>query len=132
MPALLEARTLTVSIQAPPSRVYEFVADARNLPRWSFFQSVAKKGDSWVLDAPDGPVELRFVERNSLGVLDHYVTPPSGVEIYVPMRVIPNGEGSQVLFTLFRAKEMSAGGFDADAKQVERDLTNLKAVLEGS
>ncbi|HEV8649783.1 MAG TPA: hypothetical protein VG276_10355 [Actinomycetes bacterium] len=82
------------------------------------------------MDTPDGPVGLRFVEANELGVLDHYVKLGSGVEIDVPMRVIPNGEGSEVLFTLFQAPDMSDERFAEDAKQVEHDLATLKAVLE--
>jgi hypothetical protein len=125
-----KARTLAVSIDCAPGRVYDFVSDPRNLPRWSFFGSVNKSGDQWVVDTSDGPVGFRFVEANELGVLDHYVKLGSGVEIYVPMRVILNGEGSQVLFTLFQAPDMSDEAFAEDAKQVERDLDTLKVVLE--
>ena len=127
---ILKARTLAVSIDCAPGQVYDFVSDPRNLPRWSFFGSVIRSGDQWVADTPDGPVGIRFVEANELGVLDHYVKLGSGVEIYVPMRVILNGEGSEVLFTLFQAPDMSDEAFAEDAKQVERDLATLKVVLE--
>jgi hypothetical protein len=127
---LLKARTLAVSIGRPPDQVYDFVSDPRNLPRWSFFRSVTRSGDQWVVDTPDGPVGLRFVEANELGVLDHYVKLGSGVEIHVPMRVIPNGQGSEVLFTLLQTPDMTEEEFAEDAKQVERDLATLKAVLE--
>ena len=126
----LKARTLAVSIDCAPEQVYDFVSDPRNLPRWSFFESVTKAGDQWVADTRDGPVGFRFVEANELGVLDHYVKLGSGLEIYLPMRVILNGEGSEVLFTLFQAPDMSDGAFAEDAKQVERDLATLKVVLE--
>jgi hypothetical protein len=76
-------------------------------------------------------VQLRFADRNTLGVLDHRVTLSSGVEIVVPMRVIANGAGSEVLFTLFQTPGMSDDAFERDAKQVEQDLAALKAVLEG-
>ncbi|MEX2622340.1 MAG: hypothetical protein WD651_01275 [Acidimicrobiia bacterium] len=56
--------------------------------------------------------------------------PDLAVEIYVPMRVILNGEGSEVLFTLFQAPDMSDDVAAGDAKQVERDLATLKVVLE--
>lgn len=127
---LLNARTLAVSIGCAPDQVYDFASDPRNLPRWSIFRSATRSGDQWVMDTPDGPVALRFVEANELGVLDHYVKLGSGVEIYVPMRVVPNGEGSEVLFTLLQTLDMSDEEFAEDAKQVERDLATLKAVLE--
>jgi hypothetical protein len=46
------------------------------------------------------------------------------------MRVVANGSGSEVLFTLFRARDMTAEKFAADARWVERDLRALKALLE--
>jgi hypothetical protein len=46
------------------------------------------------------------------------------------MRVIPNGSGSEVLFTLVRAPGMTDQEFANDAQQVERDLAALKSLLE--
>jgi hypothetical protein len=127
---ILRARTLTVSIGCTPSKVYDFVSDARNLPQWSFFGSVTRSGDQWLADTPDGRVGLRFVAANEFGVLDHYVHLGSGVEIHVPMRVIPNGEGSEVLFTVFQLPDMSDEEFAEDTMQVKHDLDTLKATLE--
>ena len=68
--------------------------------------------------------------KNDFGVLDHYVTTAQGVEIYVPMRVVPNGSGSEVMFTLFKTPDMSDKQFADDAGMVERDLKTLKSVME--
>ncbi|MFX3897741.1 hypothetical protein ACJBU5_11230, partial [Streptococcus suis] len=54
----------------------------------------------------------------------------TGEEVYVPLRVIPNNDGCEVSFTLFRMPDMSEGKFAEDAAWVLRDLTALKAVLE--
>jgi len=75
-------------------------------------------------------MNLRFAERNDLGVLDHYVSPTPGVEVYVPMRVLPNGSGSELFFTLFQLPGMSDGKFAEDAGLVTRDLETLKAMLD--
>ena len=34
---------------------------------------------------------------NDFGVLDHHVTLSTGEEVFVPMRVIPNGSRSEVI-----------------------------------
>jgi hypothetical protein len=39
-------------------------------------------------------------KRNDFGVLDHVVALPSGESVYNPLRVIPDGEASEVVFTL--------------------------------
>ncbi|MGH8769947.1 MAG: hypothetical protein ACREV2_02020 [Burkholderiales bacterium] len=52
------------------------------------------------------------------------------MEILNPMRVVPNGSGSEVMFTLFQLPDMPDEKFVTDAGWVERDLMMLKKVLE--
>jgi len=75
-------------------------------------------------------MRIRFAGHNEFGVLDHYVSPAPGLEISVPMRVVPNGTGSEVTFTLFQLPEMSGEQYAEDIRLVERDLGTLKHVLE--
>jgi hypothetical protein len=83
-----------------------------------------------VVQTADGPRKIAFVRPNDLGVADHYVTVKPGQEVFVPIRVLRNGTGSEVVFTLFQLPGMSAEKFAEDARLVESDLRTLKAVLE--
>ena len=74
----------------------------------------------------------RIRRRNEFGVLDHEVTLPSGDVIYNPMRVVPNGDGCEVVFSLRRLPGMSSEDFERDAGLVQADLTRLKQVLEAA
>ena len=132
MPPLLETRLISISIARDPRDVYDFVSDPVNLPRWAsgIGASIKNINGEWVADAPNGPVKVRFVPRNDLGVLDHYVTVAPDVEVYVPLRVIPNGSGSELTFTLFRQPDMTDQKFKEDAEWVLRDVTKLKEILE--
>ena len=134
MSGLLWCRTLSVSIDCAPRRVYEFVRNPENVPRWAggLGTSVHKEGDRWILETPDGPLGLAFVADNDLGVLDHRVTIAPGVDVLNPMRVVANGSGSEVSFTLFQLPGMTAKKFAEDAGLVERDLRTLKKVLEAA
>ena len=58
------------------------------------------------------------------------VTVAPAVEIHVPMRVVPNGGGSDVMLTLVQTPDMSDEKFAEDAGMIERDLLTLKQVLE--
>ncbi len=126
------SRTVTVTIGCPPGRVYDFVAAPANLPRWAagLGTSVSQVEGRWVVQTSSGPLGIRFVDRNALGVLDHYVTLESGEEILVPMRVVANGTGSEVMVTVFRLPGTSAQQFAEDVTLVERDLKTLKRTLE--
>jgi hypothetical protein len=132
MVSVTNSKTLSVSIKRKPDEVYEFILNPENLPKWApaFSQSVRKSEAEWIVETPEGPMKIRFVERNKLGVLDHYVSLTTGQEILNPMRVIPNGSGSEVMFTLFQLPHMSDKKFSEDTGLVERDLRTLKNVLE--
>jgi hypothetical protein len=82
------------------------------------------------VETPSGRAGFAFVERNTYGVLDHEVTLPSGDVIYSPMRVVPDGDGCEVIFTLRRLPDMSDEDFARDAALVQADLARLKDVLE--
>ena len=71
-----------------------------------------------------------FAPRNDLGVLDHHLTLKSGEVIYVPMRVIADESGSEVVFTVRRRPGMTDDEFKADGDAVAADLARLKRVLE--
>ena len=123
---------ISTSIARRPSDVYVFASDPRNLPRWASGLAraeVTPDGDAWVADAPFGRVRVKFAPRNSFGVMDHDVTLESGVTVHNPMRVVPNGEGSECVFTLIRQPGMSDEQLAKDKATVEKDLKTLKGLL---
>jgi len=132
MATMYQSRNLSVQIGRNPRDVYNFTSVPENFPRWAsgLGKSLKRKNGEWIAETPQGPIKVRFTERNEFGILDHYVIPESGVEIYIPMRVIPNGSGSELIFTLFRLSDVSDEKFAADAEWVMRDLTALKNLLE--
>ncbi len=132
--ATLEARHIGVSIDRPAADVYAFVSDPANLPRWAkgLSGSIAQVDGEWVADSPMGKVKVRFAPPNPFGVLDHDVVLPDGVTVRNPMRVVASGAGSELSFTLFRRAGMSDAELAADAAAVERDLRELKRLLEGA
>lgn len=125
-------QVLSVSINAPVARVYDFVLDAENIPQWmtSFLPSVRKAGNQWIADTSAGQMKFEFVPRNEFGVLDHQVTLPSGAKVVNPMRVVPNGDGCELMFTLFQLPDVTDEDFAVDAANIEHDLQTLKRLLE--
>lgn len=93
---------------APPG----FSEGAAGLSRSAF----QEEGEGWWrAQGAEGPVRIRFSGHNAYGLMDHIVDLGSGSEVYVPMRVVANGEAAEVLFTLFRQKAMSEEKFASDA-----------------
>jgi polyketide cyclase/dehydrase/lipid transport protein len=126
------AKHISVSINRSAAQVYEFASIPENLPKWAagLSGSIKKLDEDWVAESPMGRVKVKFAEKNQFGVLDHEVTLPSGVKVHNPMRVVPNNDGSELVFSLYRRPNMSDQEFAEDAKSVEKDLAKLKTLLE--
>ena len=130
--ATIESRTLSVRIDQPFGRVYDFLVDPANWNKWAFGlgKSLRRSGGGWIADSDGGTLKVLFTPRNQYGVLDHTVIRPAGAPIYVPMRLIANGSGCELLFTLFREPGISDERYNGDAKFVQSDLDRLKVLLE--
>jgi hypothetical protein len=48
----------------------------------------------------------------------------------VPLRVVQNGDGAEVIITLYRQPGMDDERFAGDIKLINRDLKLLKALVE--
>lgn len=125
--------TVETYIARPLTEVYAFLSDPRNLPAWApgLCQSIEPRGgERWVAQAESGQVTISFAGPNAFGILDHHVGLPDGSEVYVPMRAVRYGDGSEVMLTVFRRPDMTDGAFEADLRAVERDLAALRTLLE--
>ena len=129
---MMKSKTLNISIKSDPKTVYEFISNLENLPKWapSTFPSIKEVNGEWLVDTPHGQNKVMLTEKNNFGILDHSVKLVSGVEVYVPMRVLRNGTGSEILLTIFQTPEMTDEAFIQDIKMVERDLNHLKTIIE--
>jgi hypothetical protein len=127
-----ETRHLSVWIDRLPDDVYEFVSNPVNIPAWApgLGRGVVNVGGDWYVITDGGRLRVVFAEQNSFGVVDHDVTMPSGEVVHNPMRVVPDGSGSEVTFTLRRQPGMTDEEFERDTGLVGADLDRLKGILE--
>jgi hypothetical protein len=128
---MYRTHTVSVGIAIDPGTVYTYTANPANLPAWApgFVKSMENKGGDWIADTSMGHARFRFAPVNTFGVLDHDVELPSGT-FHNPMRVIPNGAGCEVLFTLVQLPGISDEQFQADIDTVRADLYRLRTVME--
>ena len=124
-------RHISIAIDRTPSDVYAFASDPANLPLWAagVSDSIALVDGVWTTQSPMGAVTIEFTPANEFGIIDHYVTLPTGETFANPLRVIANGDGSEVIFTLFRLPDIDDTAFEADAAAITTDLAALKARL---
>ncbi|RDG34990.1 SRPBCC family protein [Streptomyces corynorhini] len=127
------SRHISTHIDRPAKTVYDYASAPSHLPEWAhgLGNSIEKVGERWIADSsPLGRVVVAFALENEFGVLDHEVTLPSGETVYNPLRVIADGAGCEVVFTLRRRPGVSDEEFQSDADAVSADLATLKQVVE--
>jgi uncharacterized protein YndB with AHSA1/START domain len=130
---IMMTRHISTSIEAPFEAVYAFLATPSKFPLWAeglghSFEPI----DQWTWRAvtPMGAMNVRFTPTNSFGIADHTVIPDGAEPMSNPMRVIANGSGSEVIFTLFRRAGVTDEEFAADANAIAKDFATLKRLLE--
>jgi hypothetical protein len=130
--ATLQAQTLSISIEAPFEAAYAFAHRPEAFARWAagLATSLRKSGRGWVADTPEGEASVEFSPPNPYGILDHRVRLAGKPEIYIPLRMVRNGDGVEVSLILLRQPDMTDAMFERDAGLVRDDLRALKALLE--
>lgn len=129
---MLPSKTLSLAVPRNWVDLYETIWKPDFFPKWASGLSDAKlvqDGAHWTANGVEGKVKIRFTAHNPYGVMDHYIDTGSGNAIYVPMRVVANGAGAEILITLFRQPLMSDEKFAADIEWVKRDLNQLLTLL---
>ena len=128
----MRADTQAVSIEAQPQKVFGFVADIRNLPRWAvgFAKAVRQEDGRWYVATAHGEIPVRIDADERRGVVDFWLGVAPGVEALAASRVVARGRGSEYLFTQFQAPDMPTEVFEQNVRAVQHELRVLKAIAE--
>ncbi len=131
--------TLTETIDAPPATVAADLADPMNHPFWAtefFAGPAADRGDGTVavqIPMMGGSARMRVDADIDRGIIDLYLAPgdaPFGEPL--PVRLVPNGEGVDVLWTLGRPEGVPDPAWEDGLRSMQRELANLKARHENN
>ncbi|MBB5686893.1 polyketide cyclase [Sphingobium boeckii] len=130
---MLPARTYSVSIERNWKALYEQIWHPNFFSKWAIGLSesqLREEGGHWIDDGEDPPLKFRFSPHNDHGVMDHWVDAGDGEIVHVPLRIVENGDGAEVMLTLYRQPDMDDERFSRDAKLIMRDLKALKNLIE--
>ena len=127
---VLHPETRTISIEAPRHAVLHFLGDANNLPRWApnFARTVHPKDGRWLINAGPGEAEILVETSEAEGTVDILAAadPTRGAFC----RVLPNGDGSEFLFTLFLQRGASDSAIGQQMSVVEEELRAVRNICE--
>jgi Polyketide cyclase / dehydrase and lipid transport len=100
--------TTAITIEAPPEAVLGVIGDPRTIPVWApaFGRAVrCDEAGGWHVDGGEGEFPVRVRLSEELGTVD-FLAPHEDRGAF--LRVVPNGQGSELLFTVFVAEEAAA------------------------
>ena len=85
----------------------------------------------WSFIGPYGKSKVKFNQNKSLGILDHeYIDEESSWNI--PMRIIPNGDFSEVIIILKKPEQLTDFQFDQRVEKISKLATSMKKILESN
>ncbi|QEC49519.1 SRPBCC family protein [Baekduia soli] len=126
------AETRSISIAAPPEAVLGVVADGGRLPEWApaFARAARRDGDGWLVDGGAAEFRIRLRVARELGTVDilRPADPPSGAFL----RVLPNEQGSELLFTLLFPGATPEEAVAGQMATVETELEAVRALSEAA
>jgi len=126
----MNSHTRTVTIQAEWKKVYDFLANPANLPKWAicFCQSIKHDANDWIVTTPMGQMKIRYDTDAERGLIDLYDASDSNPAF---TRVVPNGpEGTEYIFTFFQGPEIPDEVFAEQIKGLKTELSVLKDLME--
>ena len=129
------SHTFSIPIAASYDAVYRYLAEPRNFPQWAAIEgrSFAALGNGdWAGETPFGFRHFRFTPVNAFGVLDHAIFEPGQPMLFMPMRVVPNGTGTELTFIFFQRDGSSDEQFASSIEWIMTDLLALKSLLEAT
>jgi hypothetical protein len=124
--------TQTITIAARPDRVLAYVGDGANLPRWAigFAKSVRPHGSGWLVTTGQGEVPTTITVNDTAGTIDFRVQAAPDTDAAAYSRVVPNGEGSEFIFTQLQQPGATDELFAQLVAAVGHELVALKVQLE--
>ncbi len=126
----METKTLTLIVSAPKDRVFNYLADIKNLPRWAteFCQKLENKNGTYKVCTCQGD-ELYFEVHadKKTGVIDYWAGPASDKMGVFPTRVIElPGAMTAYLFTMFQMPGVNPERFEGEYESLKREFKNLE------
>ncbi|QDY43489.1 polyketide cyclase [Candidatus Pantoea soli] len=125
---MLPSQTVTITVPRNWLDLYETIWKPECFAKWVEglrSSTLIQESNYWKAKGPQGCMKLRFTPHNPFGVMDHWIDTGSGKEIYMPMRVVANEQGAEIVTVVYRQPLTSDDKFSRDVERVKQDLERL-------
>jgi hypothetical protein len=124
----MRSRTVTAVFPAPKERVFEYMSDIENLPRWAteFVRELKLVDGRHVVVNGLGEFVFKIEADPGTGVVDMFAGPSEEELGVFPTRVVAVPGGSAYTFTMFQAPDMPDELFESQYESLKREFENLE------
>ena len=130
--SLAQSHVIHLAIDSPFERVVDFLSGARNFLKWAAVRGQMTRLSEleWMVQTEFGERIVRFSPRNEFGVFDHAVYKPGDRPVTMPLQIIPNENGCDLVFLFPRRPGVTDEQFASSVEWVTSDFLALRALLE--
>jgi hypothetical protein len=127
---LKRVETRSLGIAATPAAVHAYLSDGHNLPAWApgFAPRVRAAGESWVISRADVEFTIDVRADPRSGTVDFLAAGDHARGLFA--RVLPNGTGSELQFTIMFAPDTPEEVVLAQTITLETELGAVRAACE--
>jgi hypothetical protein len=123
---MVRSRTISIPVNRKTGDTFDAVL---NCPPKMMPDAIMTLDGWWSFSTPSGNAKLKFKENKSYGILDHmFIDQESKWD--VPMRVISNGDESEIIITLIKPDELTDEQFNERMFEIDRVFVNMKKIIE--
>jgi hypothetical protein len=128
----MRSKTVTAVLEAPREKVFAYMADIENLPRWAteFARELKRENGDYkvVNNLGEFFFEIRADERT--GVIDMLAGPTKEELALFPTRAVglPDGRTAYT-FTMFQGPRVPDERFESQYESLRREFENIRAAF---
>lgn len=123
---MTRSRTVTITVNKKTGDAFDAILQA---PSKMMPDAKINSDGWWSFTGPHGKSRIKFNENKLLGILDHqFIDEESTWD--VPMRVVSNGNFSDVVITLNKPNELTDKQFDQRISEIGDMVVSMKNIVE--
>ena len=129
----MKAHTKTARFKASTRKVFDFVADVDNLPKWAtnFCLELTREGADRKVKTPMGEMYFRIDADSRHGIFDMWSGPTPDQMVRWPARVVDDNFGGSVLtVSAIQMPDDSDEQFESQCQSLDEEFENIRQAVE--
>jgi hypothetical protein len=128
----VRSETVTTILSAPREKVFAYLAEIENLPKWAteFARELKREGDDYKVVNGLGEFYFQIRADATTGVIDMFAGQSKDQMAIFPTRAVSLPDGNTAYsFTMFQPPDMPDGLFESQHRSLQREFANIEAAF---